>query len=99
MYKKKFFGDDHEILYGTVINHDAYAFLHITLEVPRGQDTESIIVFNGKEVGKIVVVRNGTKVTRYMPFRKIDDKFVLHKPDIHFRELGRAVASVITDYV
>jgi hypothetical protein len=97
MRKKNFFGNDHEILYGTVFNHDAYAFLHIILETQPGS-TESIVKFNHQEVGKIELIMVG-KECRYLPYRKVGKKFVRHLPKKQFEELGRAVASVITDHV
>jgi hypothetical protein len=97
MRKKMYFGNDHEIMYGTVYNHDAYAHLHITLEIQPG-NTESIVLFNHKEVGKVEMIPMKKSVV-YVPYRKVGNKFVQHLPKTKFKELGRAVASIITDHV
>lgn len=91
MRAKKYFGDDHEIMYDSVMNHDAYAFLRITLDVPRGQDTESIINLNNKPIGKVRVIREGTKTVGY----EVDRDGVW----VRVRELGQAVAAAVSGHI
>jgi hypothetical protein len=100
MLKKNMFGDDHEIKYDSIINHDTYTFLRISLEVPRGQDTEALVLLNGQEIGKVFVERNGKKTVGYFPFRKClsTGNYVECAPTI-IRKMGKAIASIITDYV
>lgn len=100
MLAKKIFGDDHEIMYDSVINHDVYEYLRVSLEVPRGQTTEALILLNNKEIGKVIVEKQGKKTFGYTPFKKSDIGEYIRLSDTKtFRKLGKAVASVVSDYV
>jgi hypothetical protein len=97
MKQKHYFGHDHEILYDQVINHDVYAHLRIVLEVPRGQDTEALILLNHKPIGKVIAIRDGRGITvAYQSQRNSRDGF----EDVRRSEnLGNAVAAVVTSHV
>lgn len=99
MLKKERFGNVFEICYDTVIDHDAYQFLRISLEVPRDNKEVATVVLNGKDVGRIQVVRaNPTnRKSRVLGF----DAFRLSDGGEVYRgrspKLGMAVSWVITD--
>jgi hypothetical protein len=100
MLKKLLFGDDHEIKYDSIINHDTYTYLRVALEVPRGQTQHALVLLNGKEIGKVVVWHNEKKTLGYTPYRKdrnTGDFLTLGETPV--RELGKAVAAIISDYV
>jgi hypothetical protein len=99
MLKKTLFGDDHEIKYDSIINHDTYTYLRVSLEVPRGQTEQALVLLNGKEVGKVIAWRKEKKTLGYMPYRKDKEtgQFTTLGTE-SVRELGRAVASIISDY-
>lgn len=97
MIAKKIFGHDHEILYDSVTNHDTYAFLRVTLEVPRGQDIEALILLNGKEIGKVQVIRDKKKTLGYIVYSKKDADYIPFMSDYKFIQLGSAVASLLTN--
>lgn len=100
MLKKHLFGDDHEIRYDSIINHDAYKYLRVSLEVPRGQDTEALVLLNGKEIGKVMVERDGKRTVCYYPFRKDQDANIFYEFGIApCREMGKAIGAIISDYV
>lgn len=90
------FGDGVEVKYDTVLNHDTYSFLRVSIEVPRDQDTEALVNLNGKEIGKLILDRVGKKVG-YRAFRKSDSGMIELAGS--FKEMGRAVASIISDFV
>ncbi len=97
MRKKNYFGDDHEILFDTVINHDVYAYLRVNLEVPRGQDTEAIINLNNRTIGKVTAIRSeGGTTTGYVP-QLFNGSGFEAGPQEPIRELGKAIARVVTN--
>ena len=81
---------DCEVRYDAVIDHDVPRWLHVTIEVPRGQDTKAIVFLRGKEVGEIILVKDGMISYRY-------DRKGKKKKLLKTTELGEAAASVITD--
>jgi len=93
------FGHDHEIQYDTIINHDTYTFFRISLEVPRGQDTEALVFLNGKEIGKVQVFRDGKKTLGYSGFRKYNHEYIPARENNMFKQMGKAIASIISDFV
>lgn len=100
MLAKKIFGHDHEIKFDSIINHDTYTYLRVTMEVPRGQDTEALVLLNGREIGKVSVVREGKKAT-YQAYRKSPTMNIyIDFTNGHiFKEMGRATAAIISDYI
>ena len=101
MLAKNLFGDDHEIEYDVIRNHDVYSYLRVILEVPRGQKEMAIVVLNGKEVGEVTVRKNGNKTLGYTARRYDvpDDNLSWHQVETEFRYLGLAVASIISTFV
>jgi hypothetical protein len=97
MHKKNRFGK-YELQYDTIIDHDAYEHLRITFEVPRGQDTNAMVLLNGREVGVVSVVREGKKIIGYQAFRlgQYGNPYQIHPP---FKHIGRAAAAIITDLI
>lgn len=97
---KKFFGDDHEICYDSVGNHDVYKFLRVSLEVPRNQTDKTIVLLNGKEIGEIFVSKDGSKTLGYTGYRYRSEanNTYLAKDKISHRHLGKVVAAIISDY-
>ena len=93
----------YEIRYDTLIDHDAYNFLRISIEVPREQTNQCLVVLNGQEVGLIEVasIHKGKAKTfhawRYV--KKQKDKIVKQKLKGEFENVGRATAAVISDFV
>lgn len=97
MLKKNKIGP-YEIQYDTVIDHDVFAFLRVSLEVPRGQNECAHVLLNGQEVGIIRVVKDGRKV-RFAAARLRDGMEV---PLSYFepsKEIGKAAAAIISDFV
>lgn len=103
MLAKKMFHGRYEIRYDTLIDHDAYNFLRISIEVPRDQSDECLVVLNGKEVGLIVVANkiNGKAKTfhAYRYIQKAKNKIAKQKVKGEFDNVGRATASIISDFV
>lgn len=101
MLAKKLFGHDHEIQYDTIINHDVYDHLRICLEVPREDQTRAIVVLNGREIGCVEVVKDGKRTLGYIAHRFVlpDSREGIVRVGDRFDALGKAVASVISDFV
>jgi len=101
MLAKNLFGDDHEIEYDVIRNHDVYSYLRVILEVPRGQKEVAIVVLNGKEVGEVKVRKEGKKTLGYTA-RRYDvpgNNLRWHTVGTEFKQLGLAVASIISTFV
>jgi hypothetical protein len=98
MLAKNLFGDDHEIQYDTIINHDVYSFLRISLEVPRGQKEKAILLLNGKEIGEIIVKKDGKTTLGYTAIRYHGINPHMHSIGF-YEQLGLACAAIITDYI
>ena len=104
MRAKTMFCNAYEIRYDTLIDHDVYNFLRVSLEVPRDQTEIALVVLNGKEIGKIKVQwdenhkkASGWKAYRYKPTKK--NPSASKCLDGIFDNVGRAAAAVISDYV
>lgn len=107
-FKDQYFGNEYRVAYDVIQDHDAYAFLRISLEVDRKLPDTCTVLLNGKEIGAVMFTKN-----RYYAFRKSpmgDIKVLISTdPDAHiipctsldrpFDALGHAVAAIITDYV
>ena len=98
MLAKNLFGHDHEIRYDTIINHDVYSFLRISLEVPRGQKEKAILLLNGKEIGEIIVKKDGKNTLGYTAIRYYGIDTRLHSVGF-YEKLGLACAAIITDVI
>ena len=101
MLAKNLFGDDHEIEYDIIRNHDVYSYLRVILEVPRGQKNIAIVVLNGKEVGEVHVRKEGKKTLGYSAKRYDSPGDNLRWLEIgtEFKQLGLAVAAIISNFV
>lgn len=101
MLAKNLFGHDHEICYGTIINHDVYTYLRVCLEVPRGQQQTAIVVLNGKEIGEVTVIKEGKKTLGYIArrYEVANDNLHWHTVGSDFKQLGLAVAAIISNFV
>lgn len=101
MLAKNIFGDDHEIEYDVIRNHDVYSYLRVSLEVPRGQKEVAIVLLNGKEIGEVAVKKQGKKTLGYTA-RRYDvpgDNLRWYTIGTEFRQLGLAVAAIISNFV
>lgn len=106
MVKKNLFGipiDQHEIQYDSIINHDTYTFLRVSLEVPRNQKEETLVLLNGKEVGKVRVIEENGKIKGYEALRvHLPTKTYVdaRSPVELYRKLGKAITAIIlADYI
>jgi hypothetical protein len=88
---------EYEIQYDTIIDHDAYQFLRISLEVPRDNKTTAIVVLNGKNIGVIRSIAQGKK-TLFIGYRLINNQEILisHPPA---KAIGKIAAAIISDFV
>ena len=91
----KTFGD-YEVRYGSVIDHDVYKYLCVSIEVPRGEKENGFVYLNGALIGAVKLV-NG----RFVPYRfkTIRNKQKEVKLDTITPEIGKAVAAIISDYI
>lgn len=99
---QKMFGDGYEIKYDTIIDHDTYSYLRVSLEVDREQTQRAHVLLNGRIIGMVeVVVVPGQKKVGYKANRSLNAgrSFVDHLSHVTFSEMGRAVASIISDFV
>lgn len=97
------FGDDYDMKFDCIVNHEAYSFLRVSVEVPRDQNKELVVLLNGREVGRLEAIRNMRKrVTGFKAFRfgkPNDPSRQTPVGDAPFPEMGRACAAIISDFV
>jgi hypothetical protein len=78
-----------EVRYETLIDHNAYEYLRVTIDVPRNQKEKAIVLLRGKEVGELNLIGNKILAIRYGKKNK--------KKVGTFEDVGLATASIITD--
>lgn len=89
----KKFGDC-EVRYGVAIDHDAYRYLRLGLEIANGQNTVGVVTLAAMPVGEIVTTDHKTfKAYRYKTVRNKVKKISVGKAD----SVGLAMAKVISD--
>jgi hypothetical protein len=98
MLKKDRFGK-YELQYDTILDHDVYEHLRVTFEVPRGQVTEAIVLLNGKDIGRVRVVRENKKIVGYMAIRCEPDQWIEMNGGRPYKHIGRAAAAIISDFI
>jgi hypothetical protein len=89
---------DYEIQYDTVIDHDAYQYLRISLEVPRTDPSIAFVVLNGKNIGIIRSLKQGRK-TLFIGYRYTstgDETILRIEPS---KTIGKIAAAIISDFV
>ena len=92
MASKKF-AKDYQIQYECVMDHDAYNFLRVSIEVDRARpETHGEVCLNGVPVGLIEYIgKKQFKATRYQGKERVNLG--------EFSILGRAAAAIITDFI
>lgn len=111
MRKKNLFGNEYEILYDTIRDHDTYAFLRVTLEVDRKMTDRCTVLLNGRLIG-VIVTGALDKDLIYKAYRVHptgDVEIPISEQEMHkcvpihattpFLSVGLAAASIISDYV
>lgn len=103
MLKKERFGK-YELQYDTILDHDAYEYLRVTFEVPRGQTDEAYVLLNGYEVGKVKTVSDGKKIIGYLALRVVRRTEACTQFDPinngePYKHIGKAAAAIISDFV
>lgn len=112
MRKKNLFGNEYEILYDTVRDHDTYGHLRVSLEVDRQMTDRCVVYLNGRSIGIIVTEPARRQDVHYIPYRFADtgDHQIASAPEVvhtclklerpmPFTSLGQATAAVISDFV
>lgn len=87
MAKKKF-GNEYEIQYECVLDHNAYEYLRVSIEVDRANPTtRGVVCLNGRPIGLVEYLgKRRFKATRNGPTELGE-----------FKDLGLAAAKIITD--
>jgi len=78
-----------EVRYDALIDHNAYEYLRVTIEVPRDQLVKAIVNLRGMPVGEMILMDTGILAVRYG--KKNRKKLGI------FDNVGLAAASIITD--
>jgi hypothetical protein len=99
-YQIRTFGNDYQIQYDTVLDHDTYNWLRVSFEVDRGNNDKAVLVLNGKEIGIIMTIRDESgRFMGFHAYRKNEDPSAAPLGSSLFNELGHAAAAIITNYV
>jgi hypothetical protein len=97
-YQIRTFGNNYEVSYDTILDHDTYSFLRVSLEIPREEKDAAVLVLNGKEVGIIRTVRNAKGVViGFAAYRNKENPTVIREEPFEF--VGQAAAAIITHQV
>lgn len=89
---------DYEICYDTIIDHDVYQYLRVSLEVPRNTPRDTVVVvLNGINIGIIRAFKQG----RHTVFvgsrvRNGEETALSILPS---RNIGKIAAAIISDFV
>lgn len=77
------------VQYGSVIDHNVYEYLRVSIEVPRGETKRGVVMLRGKPVGEVHwLSKNSFAAYRYIGNRK--------KLMGNFKDVGFAAANIIT---
>jgi hypothetical protein len=90
---------NYKVAYDTILDHDTYSWLRVSYEVDRTQDNKTTVVFNGRPIGEVSVVRRGGKVIGYRANRISGNAMPEIPQNWLFKHIGHAGASLISSYV
>lgn len=111
MRKKNLFGNEYEILYDTIRDHDTYGSLRVSLEVDRTLTDRCVVHLNGRPIGVVMAEPQPRHRVHYTAFRfnadgpcQIEIEPSVSKScapvtrEAPFTTLGQATAAVISDF-
>ena len=98
-YEKRTMGS-YNVQYDTILDHDTYAYLRVSFEVPRDEPNHAILILNGKEIGDIYTQMNEAgKVVGFTAKRRPGTATPELRFDEPFKDIGHAAAAIISNYV
>jgi hypothetical protein len=93
--RRQFGAKRYEIRFDSIVDHETFSYLRVNIDIPRDQETRAEVWLNGKLVGQVLAMPDG-----YESWRIMENGFYTAAPKVGpHKDLGKAIAAVITDFV